>query len=131
MERYVIFFVFCALFGIAYLAVIGPVSSLIPRYSWHLSVSSLPSSETGGSNVQLGVSDDIQVYVTRNRWYGKIIEENKVEFVYLFGFLKLPLKIGNFSFLWLHAIVFIVLIGLPIMISIIDKRRFNGYDRMA
>ena len=123
MERDIV--LLCVVIGIGYIILIGPVSSIFLSSNSENNIIKQVIVDSGGSNVQLGVSDGISVSVVRNRWYGKINEENGIESLKLFNLVKVPLKVGSFNFIWIHAIVFIVLVGWPVKTLIIDKRRLK------
>ncbi len=68
----------------------------------------------GGGPVKVGMGDMVSVTVTRQRWYGKIIEqagkESRVSYLYLFWILKMPLAVNDFHFLYLHFLMLFLLI---------------------
>lgn len=74
----------------------------------------------GEGAVKVGMGDMVSVTVTRQRWYGKIIEqagkESKVSYLYLFWILKMPLAVNDFHFLYLHFIMLFLLIAMVIFI---------------
>lgn len=113
----------CVVIGIVYIFLINPISLLIAtNISPRIVTDKI--TEVGGSNVQLGVSDEVSVTVTRNRWYGQLNDENGIQVLYLFKMIKIPLKTNSINFLFIHEIVLVILVGLPIK-EIIDKRRLE------
>ena len=74
----------------------------------------------GGGAVKVGMGDMVSVTVTRQRWYGKIIEqagrESKVSYLYLFWILKMPLAVNDFHFIYLHFLMLFLLIGMAAFI---------------
>ena len=69
------------------------------------------SIETG--DVKLGVSEKIDVTVTRKRWYGTIIEnsgqDTKLSNLYLFNIIKIPINVNNHSLYWINLIFLIII----------------------
>ena len=62
----------------------------------------------------MGVNDKVDVTVTRNRWYGTIIENSGLETtskLYLFNLIALPLKSGGKSLFFMHLILLALLIS--------------------
>ena len=74
----------------------------------------------GGGPVKVGMGDMVSVTVTRQRWYGKIIEqvggESKASYLYLFWTLKMPLAVNDFHFLYLHFLMLFLLIAMAVFI---------------
>ena len=64
----------------------------------------------GGADVKIGVSDSIDVTITRNRFYGKIMESGSTSTLYIFNILKIPLKVNGRSLLFANLILILALI---------------------
>jgi len=85
----------------------------------------LPSRDNNDSldtgEVKVGFGDKVTVRVDRDRWYGTIQEEidgeDKVSYVRLLYFIKIPLEIKGLNFYWIHFF-FIFLIGIVFLVSI-------------
>ena len=79
---------------------------------------------TGGADVNIGVSQLINVEVQRDRWYGVVYGDYgskvSIENLYLFGFIKTPVKVNGVNWAWYHVGVLGTLIFLFINILIID-----------
>ena len=67
-----------------------------------------------GGDIKIGFGDKVEVTVTRNRWYGKIIENSypkgKTATLYLFNFITLPLNAKGKSFFLIHTIFLVFLV---------------------
>lgn len=76
----------------------------------------------GGTNVIIGMSDDVSVSVTRDRWYGTIIENGDTKNLYFFDKIKLPLLINGINYVLYH-IVFLILMICSILIYEFQKKK--------
>ena len=80
-------------------------------------IESIEQSDSG-QGVKVGVAESVSVTVQRNRWYGKIIEnagdDSKISYVYLLNFLRLPLIINKFNFVYVHIIMLILIVPVSI-----------------
>ena len=65
--------------------------------------------------VNLGVSDSVSVQVVRNRFYGKIIENEQASDLYFFNTIKLPLKNHDYNFIWIHVLFLILWVSFLII----------------
>jgi len=63
-----------------------------------------------GEIVKVNFKDDVSVTVKKDRWYGRIIENDGLSNLYLFYFIRLPLKRGNFNYLYAHILFSIIII---------------------
>ena len=80
-----------------------------------------------GGNVVVGVSDSVDVTVTRHRWYGTILENSgqktKSAKLYLLNFISIPLYSNGKSMLLINMILlFFIIISLYFIIKWIKKR---------
>ena len=74
-----------------YVIVINIISNIM---SISLPSTGYASNSYEGGDVVIGLSDSVQATVTRNRFYGTIIENNgkaKSSTLYLFNFIRIPL----------------------------------------
>jgi len=96
---------------LAYILIINAVGSLMSN----------ESSYSGGvegndyGDVVVGVSDNVDVSVVKNRWYGTILENSgrttKLSKLYLMGFIPLPLNVNGGNLVWIHIIFAMCLIA--------------------
>ncbi|MBI2449256.1 hypothetical protein HYV49_03080 [Candidatus Pacearchaeota archaeon] len=81
-----------------------------------------------GGDVKVGVGESVSVTVQRNRWYGKIIEnvgdDSKISYVYLLGFLRLPLIINKFNFVYVHILMFVAIASVSVFLW---RRKSKGF----
>lgn len=70
------------------------------------------SQEDDVSGLKVGVGDAVSVSVKKSRFYGTIYQEDSQQDIKLFWFIPLPLKRGNFNYLFVHFpfLVFMVII---------------------
>jgi len=88
-------------------------------------------SSNGGGMLKIGVSESVSILVTRNRWYGKILEENGHSILYLFRFVKLPIRVKKLNFIYYHVIFLFILTALIILFSLnkkVYKDKKPNYD---
>jgi len=117
----------CLLFGIVigYVIIINIVANFV-------SFSNGKSQDTetiiGGNIVKIGISHSVSVQVTRNRWYGEIIINNGIEYLYLFNLIGLPKKINNCNFVIFH-LIFLVMLTL-FTILIFTKRKIYKEENL-
>ena len=116
---------FLILFGIAvvyFVAVHGIAAALLAQPTRTVSA---PSEIEDSFNVALGISESVTVTVTRQRFYGKIIEivaaDSKVVYVYLFNFLKLPLRVHAINFLYFHIGIIFLIVLLFFILTALEK----------
>ncbi len=81
-----------------------------------------------GQGVKVGVGESVSVTVQRNRWYGKIIEnvgdDSKISYIYLFNFLRLPLIINKFNFIYVHILMLVAIASLSVFFW---RRKGRGF----
>lgn len=81
-------------------------------------------SPTGGAMVEIGVDDQVAVQVTRDRWYGTIVETHSPSGVmselYVFDIFGIPIKAGNTDLTYVHLSVIILVIFINILCLFID-----------
>ena len=86
----------------------------------------------GAGDVVVNVDDLVSVEIQRNRWYGTIYEqygdEVSIENLYLFNFIKIPIKVNGVNWSWYHigtigTLIFIIFNIL--IISFFVKKRNN------
>ena len=70
------------------------------------------SNDIENENVVVGVGQSVEVTITRDRWYGKIIENNGDKRLYLFYSIPIPIIINNSSYVILHIafLIFYILL---------------------
>lgn len=90
---------------IVYILLINQVPLFLKENLFKQSKINIGNSQT---EVNIGMSENIVVTVTRNRFYGRIIEEDNYSYIYLFYFIRLPLSYKNFNFLYIHFIFLLV-----------------------
>ncbi len=74
------------------------------------------SESEGFGQVQLGVSDKVDVTVTRHRFYGKVVENyyasGSIGYLYIFNWIKMPMIINGTDMIYIHlsflALLFVV-----------------------
>ena len=83
----------------------------------------------GGSVVEIGVGNRVDVSVVRNRWYGKIYEKqydrNMIGYSYPLELFQIPMSINGFDLIYIHLSIIIIVIfvcGLFAFIDIIERR---------
>ena len=103
---------------VIYILSINLFASLINFSSQSQSLSSMFGSS---SEVIIGFSESVSVTVTRERFYGTIIINNGMEYLYLFNLITLPKKINGYGFMIFHIIFLIILILLTILLFIKKK----------
>jgi len=120
---------FFILFGVllAYLFLVNAVADFLVQSPLAQTFSSGSSEESSSSfDVKIGMSDQVSIKVERQRFYGKIIEtafgDHKILFLYLFNFLKLPIQVDTFHFLYVHVAMIILLFALMILFSRLETR---------
>jgi len=90
---------------IAYVLVINIIAVAIP-----ISVEYIETEKSSGSREEVGVGHSVQIQVEKNRFYGKILQDNENSNLLLFGFIPLPLKSRGHSFIKYHLIFFVLLL---------------------
>jgi hypothetical protein len=85
--------------------------------------------QDSGTDVQLGISDGVQVTVLRNRFYGRIREVGDSSKLSLFGYIPVPLKSNGYSLMVFHYIFLIIILlftmyylYISILIKTIERR---------
>ena len=87
-----------------------------------------------GMFVELGIGNKVDVSVTRERWYGIIIEsyngDNNLNNLYLFNQVRIPINVNGSNWVFTHWCVLglmlwimIVMFGLDIYFSITKNER--------
>ena len=78
---------------------------------------------------KVGLNAQVEVSVRRNRWYGVILESGdpRVSVVYIFSFLKLPLKSSGVNFVYFHAIFFFILVMMYMLLLILQREKKNKF----
>ena len=104
---------FVILVIIIYIFSINLFASLINFSSTQQSIKSIIS---GGLSIVVSMSDSVGIVVTKERFYGTIIETNGEAYLYLFNLVKLPHKIQSYNFIIFHLIFLITLILFTILI---------------
>ena len=86
-----------------------------------------------GTNVDIGVSQNVAVSVKRERWYGTIYEEyngkRNLNILYLFDYIKLTTNVNNISFILLHWLFFSVVILLFFIVDIYSLRKGGNNEQ--
>ncbi len=76
------------------------------------------ANEISSSTTTTATGDSISIIITRNRWYGKIIEYDDKAFLYAFYFLKIPIMINNTNIVLFHFGFFLLLSYIFLMLII-------------
>ena len=76
------------------------------------------ANEISSSTATTATGDSISIIITRNRWYGKIIEYDDKAFLYAFYFLKIPIMINNTNIVLFHFGFFLLLSYIFLMLII-------------
>lgn len=93
---------------VIYLVIINFAFSL--NFSFDNGNLTIPNeSAYGGAMVNIGVGEQVSIFVTRHRFYGVIEESDGKSMLYLFNLIPIPLIRNNFNFLYFH-IPFLALI---------------------
>jgi len=86
-------------------------------------------SPTGGAMVEIGVGDQVDVQVVRNRWYGTIVESHTqngiMSELYLLDLVGIPMNVGEFELFYVHLsilLIIIFVIALFFMIDLFERR---------
>ena len=103
---------------VIYIFSINLFASLINSSSETQTISGVIS---GRLNTRISLSESVSITITRNRWYGKIIINNGIEYLYLFNLIRLPKKIQNYNFVIFHLIFLVTLILFTILLFIEKK----------
>lgn len=103
--------VLAVIFLVGYIFLINGFAKLVLATNGDISPSSIRTTISSGTAVELGFSDSVAIKLTRNRIYGKIIVDGNTEYLYLFKFLKLPKRVLNWNFMWFH-IIFVIAFSL-------------------
>lgn len=77
--------------------------------------------QTGGSVINMGMSDSVTVSVKRIRWYGEINEFDNRVYLDLFKIVRIPIKVNGFNLLILHIVFFSMLIAGNLVIFIVRR----------
>jgi hypothetical protein len=81
----------------------------------------------GAMQQDIGISDSVSAIVTKNKFYGKIIQRGVNTDLYLFKILRMPLKRQGINFYYLH-ILFVFLISTLLFLSF--ERRKPQYENL-
>ncbi len=85
----------------------------------------------GGGDVRLGIGDKVDVTVTRNRWYGTIVENSgektRLATLYFLNFIALPLNVNGTSFFLVHLIFLVLVVISSFFIS--KKMKRSDFER--
>ena len=125
MKKRVWVYILAIAFVLVYLFFINAIA-----YSLYASSNNeeLNTNSENNGDIKLGVSDSVDVSVTRPRFYGTIIENSskntKISLLYLLNIIKIPLNSGGISFLFIHILFLIVLIFF-IYLSLKKIRKFE------
>ncbi len=115
----------------AYILVINVVAS-IPEINFKTSNFSVQGS-SGFAKADFGHS--VEVTVERKRFYGSIVEQDKISNLYVLKFIKIPLKYNNFNFKRIHQIffgitsIFYLIVLFSVMKSKKRERRENEIQK--
>lgn len=111
---------------ISYIVLINFVA-IITQFGGFAYADNIEQSDSG-QGVRVGVGESVSVSVQRNRWYGRIIEnvgdDNSISYIYLFNFLRLPLIINKFNFIYVHILALIAIASASVFFW---RRKKDGF----
>lgn len=97
-----------------YLIIINLINTIIQNTNFSTIQNETIRIESGAVQ-EFGFGSSVQVSVTRPRFYGVILEQNKNSVLYFFYLIPLPLKNNNLNFIKFH-LIFAVLLFIFILI---------------
>jgi hypothetical protein len=108
--KYILIFLGISLF--LYLIIINLISIQINQTNGNQT-----KAEYSGETQKVNVGDSVSVLIVRQRWYGKIYEDNSKN-LYLFNLIKIPIESNNKNYTSSH-LVFISCWFLILIITLI------------
>lgn len=80
------------------------------------------------SMVKIGVSDKVEVSVTRHRWYGTIKESGSTIYLYLFNKIRLPFEKGHKISHSIILALFTIALIIAIILDLNDRRKKRWHN---